>query len=67
MGCDANDSLVCRALAVLVWSSLLVLPRGHSENLRGIPHCSLFSHMLGPIHSSQIHVRVGQDFAEDFP
>ena len=66
MGCDANDSLVSRALARLFWSSSFVLPRGHSENLGGISHCSLFSQTFWHINSGQIHVCVGQDFAQDF-
>ena len=49
---------------MLVWSSF-VLPRGHSEYLRSISYCSLFFQTFWNINSSQIHVCIGQDFAQD--
>lgn len=66
MGCDFNDSLVSRALALLFWSFSFVFPRSHAENLGGSPHRNFYSQASWHFHSSQIHVWVGQEFAKDF-
>lgn len=63
MGCDFNDSLVSRALALLFWSFSFVFPRSHAD---GSPHHSFYSQASWHVHSSQIHVWVRREFAEDF-